>query len=223
MFVLFSRLKNILINQISYKNFYKIFYKIFSLIFEDMNYNQEQLYNTVVDLRTIHGEMLGGFYKNLDKDLNNNENKLELSFIDSMIETTRKVLQLAESKFNMQDSGIHSNFINNMNKTITQSGGANKYQNKPMLMLFHADWCGHCKHFMPTWIKLKREYVDSDKLNLVRISDKNTELIETFQIGGFPTIQLYDGKRFHEYTGGRDINNIRDYVNGMLKIQAIKD
>ena len=187
------------------------------------NYNQEQLYNTVVDLRTIHGEMLGGFYKNLDKDLNNKENKLELSFIDSMIETTRKVLQLAESKFNMQDSGIHSNFVNTINKTITQSGGKNKYENKPMLMLFHADWCGHCNHFMPTWIKLKREYVDPSKLNLVRISDKNSELIETFQIGGFPTIQLYDGKRFHEYPGGRDINSIREYVNDMLKIQAIKD
>jgi len=195
------------------------------------NYNQEQLYNTVIDLRTIHGEMLGGFYKNLDKNLNDKQNKLELSFIDSMIETTRKVLQLAESKFNMQDSNQDTNQmggftnINIVQPTLhkPQSGGVNKYKDKPMLLLFHAKWCGHCVHFMPTWIKLNREYVDSDKLNLVRVSDKNTELIEQFQIGGFPTIQLYDGKRFHEYSGGRDINNIREYVNEMLKTQAIRD
>ena len=185
------------------------------------NYNQEQLYNTVVDLRTIHGEMIGGFYNNLDKNLNDNEVKLELSFLDSMIDTTRKVLQLAESKFNMQGT-------NQINIQPTMRGGSKpKYdefkKNKPILMLFHADWCGHCHHFMPTFEKLRREYVDNNLLNVVKISDKNKELISEYQIGGYPTIKLYDGNKFHDYNGGRDINSIRDYVNNKLKVQAIKD
>ena len=191
------------------------------------NYNQEQLYNTVVDLRTIHGEMIGGFYQNLDKNLNNNEVKLELSFLDSMIDTTRKVLQLAESKFNMQDTN-QINIQNNVQHTM--HGGNNKKskyeefkKNKPILMLFHADWCGHCHHFMPTFEKLRNEYVDKNLLNVVKISDKNTDLISEYQIGGYPTIKLYDGSKFHDYNDGRDINSIRDYVNNKLKVPAIKD
>jgi len=186
------------------------------------SYDQKKLYISIIDLRQIHGNMLGGFYSNLNKDLNNNETKLELSFLDSMVDTTRKVLQLAESKFNMNDTNTLSSGLK-INKNM--KGGAKSYDGyseKPMLMLFHASWCGHCVEFMPTFEKLKREFVDPEKINLVKISDKNTSLIEKYQIGGFPTIKLYDGKEFHEYNGGRDIVSIRHFVNGILKIDAIK-
>ena len=190
------------------------------------NYNQEQLYSSIVDLRNMHGDMLGGFYKNLGTDLNNNDSKLELSFLDSMIDNTRKVLQLAESKFN----------FNNANPNLVMKGGKHEdkiepkkggkyddYKNKPILFLFHADWCGHCHHFMPTFEKLRQEYVDSSILKVVKISDTNRELVEKYQIGGYPTIKLYDGNDVVEYTGGRDINNIREFVNHKLKLKAIKD
>lgn len=189
------------------------------------NYNQKQLYNTIVDLRSIHGEMLGGFYNNVNKDLNNNETKLELSFLDSMIDSTRKILQLAESKFNMNDTEVAP-----VTAPVMKGGKEPKkledYKNKPMLMLFHAKWCGHCVHFMPTYLKLEHEYVDKNMLNVVAIEEGQKggkELVEQYEISGFPTIKLYDGKgKFHEYNGGRDINNIRDFVNGTLKKKVIK-
>jgi len=187
------------------------------------NYNQEQLYNSIVELRSMHGEMLGGFYKNLGNDLNQHDTKVELSFLDSMIDTTRKVLQLAESKFN------YSNNTNNITKLNTMKGGEVKskyedYKTKPILFLFSAKWCGHCHHFMPTFEKLKQEYVDDSKLKVLNIDEaKNRDLVEKYQIEGFPTLKLYDGKKLHEYTGGRDINNIREFVNNKLKIKAIKD
>jgi thiol-disulfide isomerase/thioredoxin len=188
------------------------------------SYDQKKLYKSIIDLRQIHGNMLGGFYSNLNKDLNNNENKLELSFLDSMVDTTRKVLQLAESKFNMNDVNTLSAPIQpNINKNNMKGGKSySDYEKKPMLMLFHAGWCGHCVEFMPTFEKLKREFVNPDKINVVKISDKNNALIEKYQIGGFPTIKLYDGKDFHEYSGGRDIVSIRHYVNSILKTDAIK-
>jgi thiol-disulfide isomerase/thioredoxin len=187
------------------------------------NYNQEQLYNSIVELRSMHGEMLGGFYKNLGNDLNQHDTKVELSFLDSMIDTTRKVLQLAESKFN------YSNNTNNISNLNTMKGGEVKskyedYKTKPILFLFSAKWCGHCHHFMPTFEKLKQEYVDDSKLKVLNIDEaKNRDLVEKYQIEGFPTLKLYDGKKLHEYTGGRDINNIREFVNNKLKIKAIKD
>lgn len=187
------------------------------------NYSQEQLYNTIVELRGIHGEMIGGFYNNLDKNLNNTETKLELSFLDSMIDTTRKVLQLAESKFNMNDSQPTITSMKGGAKPKKLRGGNDK--SKPKLLLFHAKWCGHCVHFMPTFLKLKHEYADLDKIDIISIEEGQKggkELIDEYEIQGFPTIKLYDGNKLHDYNGGRDINNIRDYVNSTLKFNAIK-
>ena len=189
------------------------------------NYDQKQLYDSIIDLRAMHGEMLGGFYKNLGHDLNNQDTKLELSFLDSMIDTTRKVLQLAESKFNYNDTNPQA-VTNNVMK-----GGAKKeaeskydeYRKKPILYAFTAKWCGHCQHFGPTFAKLRNEYVDSNLLLTVNVDEeKNRDLVELHGIEGFPTIQLFDGKKLHEYSGGRDINNIREFVNSTLKVKAIK-
>ena len=170
----------------------------------------------------MHGDMLGGFYKNLGSDLNKKDTKVELSLLDSMIDTTRKVLQLAESKFNYGQNNAVSV------EKPAQKGGAslNKYddyKNKPVLLAFTAKWCGHCHHFLPTFEKLRREYVDDSKLKTVNVDEKdNQDLVELYGIEGFPSIKLHDGKKLHEFNGGRDINSIRDWVNGILKNGAIK-
>ncbi len=200
------------------ENFKSNFTKVIDYSKNLESYNQEKLYSAIVDLRNIHGNMIGGFYKNLDKNLNDSTVRMELSFFDSMIDTTRKVLQLAESKFNLNEPNNFNITQNGGDVSNKQSGGVPKsdkeeqYKKKPMLMLFWADWCGHCHHFMPTF----------EKLNIVKVSDKEKDLIEEYKIDGFPTLKLYDGKKFHEYSGGRDINNIRDFVNDVLKTDAIK-
>jgi len=189
------------------------------------NYSQQDLYNTIIELRGIHGEMIGGFYNNLDKNLNSTETKLELSFLDSMIDTTRKVLQLAESKFNMNDQQLQPAITSMKGGAKPKKLRGGNDRTKPKLLLFHAKWCGHCVHFMPTFLKLKHEYTNLDKIDMISIEEGQKggkELIEEYEIQGFPTIKLYDGNKIHDYNGGRDINNIRDFVNSTLKTDAIK-
>jgi len=79
--VLFSRLKNILINQISYKNFYKIFYKIFSLIFEDMNYNQEQLQREILSFQNQLNNTYSTFGSQQQQQQNYQQNNNSNTFI----------------------------------------------------------------------------------------------------------------------------------------------
>jgi thiol-disulfide isomerase/thioredoxin len=208
------------------KSFQNNFVKVIDYSKNLENYNQEQLFTAINDLRSMHGDMLGGFYKNLGNDLNNKETKVELSFLDSMIDTTRKVLQLAESKFNYGNSMTGDN-SNKLKPSL--KGGSSKeskyedFKNKPILLVFTAKWCGHCHHFLPTFEKLKREYVDDSKLKTVNVDEKdNQELVELYQVGGFPTIKLHDGKKLHDYEGGRDINSIREWVNSILGNNPIK-
>ena len=68
MFVLFSRLKNILINQISYKNF---------SFFENMNYNQEQLQREILSFQNQLNNTYSTFgsqQQNQQQNNNNNSN-----------------------------------------------------------------------------------------------------------------------------------------------------
>ena len=41
---------------------------------------------------------------------------------------------------------------------------------KKALVLFHADWCGHCKKFMPEWNKISNEVNDmQDDVMLLKV------------------------------------------------------
>jgi thiol-disulfide isomerase/thioredoxin len=204
------------------KSFQNNFVKVIDYSKNLESYNQEQLFTAINDLRGMHGDMLGGFYKNLGNDLNQKDTKIELSFLDSMIDTTRKVLQLAESKFNYGQTELKNN-LNIQNGGSSKESKYNDYKNKPVLLAFTAKWCGHCHHFLPTFEKLRREYVDDSKLKTVNVDEKdNNDLVELYQVAGFPSIKLHDGKKLHNYEGGRDINSIREWVNNILGNNAIK-
>ena len=84
-----------------------------------------------------------------------------------------------------------------------------------MLVLFKAQWCPHCAHFIPTWEKLATNYrrnvcccfgeVESTKRNVTKVRD----------IRGYPTIRLYDNrnKTMVEYHGDRSYADIEKFLD----------
>ena len=61
----------------------------------------------------------------------------------------------------------------------------NDNENGSKLVLFHADWCGHCKKMKPDWDKVKSEFPN-------RCQDIESEQItqehrDKYDIKGFPT------------------------------------
>jgi thioredoxin-like negative regulator of GroEL len=94
----------------------------------------------------------------------------------------------------------------------TMTGGVSQNE----LMLFKADWCGHCKHFLPTWEKISND--SNLKVNFKTFdSEKNKKEIEQYNIHGYPTIMYKVGNNLIEYNGNRDENSIKEFISSYNK------
>jgi thiol-disulfide isomerase/thioredoxin len=98
--------------------------------------------------------------------------------------------------------------LNNSNKLNMQGGG----NDMNTLFLFKADWCPHCRNFLPTWDKLKSQL--SNKVNFVIYdSEKDKDAMKKFNIEGFPTIIYKVGDKAIEYVGPRDEASLKEFIS----------
>ena len=108
---------------------------------------------------------------------------------------------------------VYSIFLNK-NSTIT--GG----ETKPSMNLYYADWCGHCKNFKPEWKNFEENSQFKDKINIKSIDcTDNTQVVKENKVEGFPTVRFHpveNKKKYIEYTGGRDFNNLEEFVKKQL-------
>lgn len=90
--------------------------------------------------------------------------------------------------------------------------------NKPMIVLFYADWCHYCINFMPTYQALYKKF--RHKYNFVKINVEDSKYrkeIEKYQIVGFPTVFLVNPKKdTHIQLQNRDFGDM-DKLENELK------
>jgi thioredoxin 1 len=71
----------------------------------------------------------------------------------------------------------------------------------PVLLDFHATWCGPCKTLAPILEQVKQNLGDSVRIIKIDI-DKNRSLAEKLNISGVPTLMVYrDGKLLSRKSG----------------------
>ena len=64
------------------------------------------------------------------------------------------------------------------------------HSEKPVLIDFHADWCGPCKTLAPIIEDLKGEM--GDRIRVVKIDvDRNRQLSQKLQIQSIPTLMIF--------------------------------
>jgi len=86
----------------------------------------------------------------------------------------------------------------------------------PVLIDFHAEWCGPCKTVSPILKTLKEEM--GDQMKLIKIDvDKNPEIASKYQIRGVPTLMIFkEGNLMWRQSGVVPIENLR------LEIEKLK-
>lgn len=80
------------------------------------------------------------------------------------------------------------------------------------VMLFHAEWCGHCVDFKPTWEKLTKYFKDNN-IEYIDYEASNKDIMDEYSIKGFPTIKIQTKNNISDYNGTRDYDSILKAVN----------
>jgi len=90
---------------------------------------------------------------------------------------------------------------------------------------FNTTWCGYSLKFQPVWDKFTKSLDSSD--NIIAIDakcDDNVydDLLDKYQVKGFPTIIIDHGDNFVKYNKDRTVNGLRSFL-GLNTIDNIDD
>ena len=88
--------------------------------------------------------------------------------------------------------------------------------NKPVLVDFHAEWCGPCKMMAPELKKFAQNNKETVRVLKVDI-DKNQPTASHYNIQGVPTLILFkNGKVLWRQSGAMSASQISNAVNSHL-------
>ena len=87
----------------------------------------------------------------------------------------------------------------------------------PWLVLFHAEWCGHCQQMKPEWKKFTRSIPKG--LNVADVENNFFSSLEkTPEIRGFPTVKMFnDNQEVNEFTAERTGEQLKVFADSNMK------
>jgi thioredoxin 1 len=87
---------------------------------------------------------------------------------------------------------------------------------KPVLVDFHATWCGPCKMMAPILQDVKHKV--GDAVSIIKIDvDKNPQAAQVYQVQGVPTLILFkDGQPVWRQSGVVQAKQLEQILNNNL-------
>lgn len=121
----------------------------------------------------------------------------------------RKMRSIEYNPFVNGDVGEKMDTLRDLAKTMR------KMTARMTIVWIYAEWCGHCRSFLPTWKTLVREIEDVEFIIIDGDSPKsdieNAASLGFPSITGYPTIWLVkkDVEGVVQYRGSRDVGHMR--------------
>ena len=96
--------------------------------------------------------------------------------------------------------------------------------NKPTMVMFYVDWCGHCKTAKPIFKQFMNKLKSNPNIDVTMINGdapENKSLLKAHKVNGFPTIKLcknglHDVGNSVTYTGERKGPHLFNFLNQHL-------
>lgn len=90
-------------------------------------------------------------------------------------------------------------------------------EQKGVLVMFFAPWCGHCKNMAPVWEEFMQNFDGYNGVKLLKINgSENEQLCQLHNVAGFPTIKYCpNGLESAEgvvYSGDRSLNSLAQFL-----------
>ena len=83
-----------------------------------------------------------------------------------------------------------------------------KEDERPVVLLFYADWCSSCRRFAPSF-KVVKNRIGTHRCRFVEVNvDKHDGLSRHFNIRLIPTVYIYDKK--YNYKKKLNLNNLEN-------------
>lgn len=82
------------------------------------------------------------------------------------------------------------------------------------LVLFYADWCGHCKKIKPVWDETAKE-VNVEEVKMIKVNcgegtDEDQRVMKKYSIDGYPTIIKFVNGKASMYQGERNSESFKE-------------
>ena len=176
----------------------------------------------------------GGSKKPKKSQDKNSKTKKKNSSKSSQKKTTQKKTTQKKPTLAAMNS-FHDDLMQVINARIDQpeqAAAASPTDSKPVILLVHAEWCGHCQALMPAWDEMEKQVHDDNYLNdkvIIRkiesselplaIDNINNELNDDGKVvvRGYPTMGNIDNKNFMPYGGNRDADSLMNWVKRVAK------